>query len=188
MLIAEYSKPGRLPDPQYWLPAGTTVIVDEAGMLATPKLAALADLADYLDWRVVLVGDPLQFSAVGRGGMFQHLIGHAHDGAPIEHLEQIHRFTAPWEADASRRLRHGDITVLDDYDEHGRIHEALTAHDGRRQVVERWWEHRHDGNDVVMLAATNESVAELNRAAPRLRLDVGEVIQPTCRVSTSERP
>ncbi|HUR18270.1 MAG TPA: AAA family ATPase [Acidimicrobiales bacterium] len=46
-------------------------------MLATPKLADLSVLADHMDWRVILVGDPLQFSAVGRGGMFQHLIDHA---------------------------------------------------------------------------------------------------------------
>jgi conjugative relaxase-like TrwC/TraI family protein len=44
-LLVEYAKPGQLPDPQYLLPAGTTVIVDEAGMLSTPKLADLAALA-----------------------------------------------------------------------------------------------------------------------------------------------
>ena len=43
--------------------------------------------------------------------------------------------------------------------------------DGRRQVVTRWWEHRGDGIDVVMLAATNESVTELNRAAVALARD-----------------
>ena len=30
----------------------------------------LAELADLKGWRIALVGDPLQFSAVGRGGMF----------------------------------------------------------------------------------------------------------------------
>ena len=51
-----------------------TTIVDEAGTASTPKLAALARLADQYQWRVVLVGDPRQFSAVGRGGMFGHLV------------------------------------------------------------------------------------------------------------------
>lgn len=160
------------------LTAGTTVIVDEAGMLATPKLADLTALADHLDWRIVFVGDPLQFSAVGRGGMFQHLLDHAPDGAAIEHLERVHRFSAEWEADASLHLRCGDVTALDDYDEHGRIHGALTAADARRQVIGRWRELRVRGEDVVMLAATNESVSELNRAAQRLRLAAGEIVQP----------
>jgi conjugative relaxase-like TrwC/TraI family protein len=185
-LIVEYSKPGQLPDPRYRLPAGTTVILDEAGMLPTPKLADLSVLADHMDWRVVLVGDPLQFSAVGRGGMFDHLIEHAPDGAAIEHLERVHRFAAEWGADASLRLRHGDVTALDDYDEHGRIHDALTAADGRRQVVARWWEHRQARGDVVMLAATNESVTELNRAAQRLRLEAGEVVRPIHGVNLAD--
>lgn len=155
-------------------------------MLATPKLAALAALADYLDWRVVLVGDPLQFSAVGRGGMFEHLIDHAPDGAAIEHLERIHRFVEPWEAEASLRLRHGDLSALDDYAEHGRIHSALSERRARREVVTRWWELRQAGSDVVMLAATNESVTELNQAAQRLRLDAAEVVRPIHRVTLAD--
>lgn len=181
-LIVEYSKPGRLPDPSYLLPAGTTVIVDEAGMLSTPKFADLAALADHLDWRIVLVGDPLQFSAVGRGGMFRHLIEHAPDGAAIEHLERVHRFASRWEADASLRLRRGDTSALDDYDEHDRIHTAVIASDGRRQVVSRWWELRSEGRDVVMFTATNESATELNRTAQKLRLAAGEVVEPMRRV------
>jgi ATP-dependent exoDNAse (exonuclease V) alpha subunit len=177
-LLVEYAKPAQLPDPRFLLPAGTTVIVDEAGMLATPKLAALAALADYMDWRVVLIGDPLQFSAVGRGGMFEHLIDHAPDGAAIEHLERIHRFVEPWEAEASLRLRHGDISALDEYAEHGRIHSAFSERRARREVVTCWWDLRQAASEVVMLAATNESAAELNKAAQRLRLDSGEVASP----------
>lgn len=36
-------------------------------MLATPKLADLAAFAYYMDWRVVLVGDPLQCGPVVAG-------------------------------------------------------------------------------------------------------------------------
>ncbi|MGH9138279.1 MAG: AAA family ATPase [Acidimicrobiales bacterium] len=185
-LLVEYAKPGHLPDSRYLLPAGTTLIVDEAGMLATPKLADLAALADHMDWRVALVGDPLQFSAVGRGGMFRHLIEHAPDRAAVEHLERLHRFVADWEADVSLRLRQGDVSALDDYDEHGRIHTAINAGDGRRQLVTRWWALRQDGSDVVMLAATNESVTDLSRAAQRLRLDAGGLVQPIHRVELAD--
>ena len=68
---------------------------------STPKLAALARLADDKAWRVVMVGDPRQFSAVGRGGMFAHLI----DTYGAIELDHIHRFTHQWERDATRRLR-----------------------------------------------------------------------------------
>ncbi len=50
------------------------MIVDEAATASTPKLAHLARLADQHHWRIVLVGDPRQFAAVGRGGMFSHLV------------------------------------------------------------------------------------------------------------------
>ena len=75
-------------EPRYDLPVGATLIVDEAGMLPTAKLAELADLADVKGWRVVLVGDPQQFSAVGRGGMFGLLV----DTFGAIELERVHRF------------------------------------------------------------------------------------------------
>ncbi|MEL6894235.1 MAG: MobF family relaxase, partial [Actinomycetota bacterium] len=78
----------RQPDHRYELPAGTTLIVDEAGMTSTPKLAELAALADQKRWRVVLVGDPMQFSAVGRGGMFGLLV----DSYSAVELDRVHRF------------------------------------------------------------------------------------------------
>ena len=90
----------RAPNPHYDLPAGATVIVDEAGMMSTPKLAELAALADRKHWRVVLVGDPLQFSAVGRGGMFELFV----DTNEAVELDRVHRFDNDWERDASLRL------------------------------------------------------------------------------------
>jgi len=86
----------RRPGTRFDLPAGATVIVDEAGMLPTAKLAALARLADDRGWRIALVGDPLQFSAVGRGGMFGLLV----DTFGAIELERVHRFDNEWERDA----------------------------------------------------------------------------------------
>ncbi len=80
-------------------------------MASTPQLAQLAALADHHQWRIVLVGDPRQFSAVGRGGMFG-LLAETHGAVELDH---IHRFTHPWERDASLRLRAGDVSVLDLY-------------------------------------------------------------------------
>src|SRR5690606_1005711 len=47
------------------LPAGTTLIVDEAGMLGTSSLDTMMSLAREHAWRLVLVGDPRQLQAVG---------------------------------------------------------------------------------------------------------------------------
>ena len=74
-LLVEHRRNGG-PAARYQLPAGGTLLVDEAAMVATPTLAEAARLADRQGWRVVLVGDPLQFLAVGRAGMFDWLVEH----------------------------------------------------------------------------------------------------------------
>ena len=116
-LVYEWSRPDRPPDPWWQYGPGTTVVVDEAGMLATHDLHRMMQLARQERWRLVLVGDPHQLQAVGRGGMFAELCT---AGRTIE-LERIHRFVEPWEAAASLQLRHGDSRALDAYEAHGRI-------------------------------------------------------------------
>jgi conjugative relaxase-like TrwC/TraI family protein len=116
-LLHEHVRGDRPPLERYRLATGTTVIVDEAGMVGTHSLAKLVRLAESNGWRVALVGDPYQLQAVGRGGMFHELTltGHVHE------LDRIYRFTEPWEAAASLKLRRGDPRALDDYLAHDRI-------------------------------------------------------------------
>ena len=160
----------RPPDHRYDLPVGATVIVDEAGMVPTARLAELADLADVRGWRIALVGDPLQFSAVGRGGMFGLLV----DTFDAVELDRVHRFHQPWERDASLRLRHGDIDVADIYEDHGRLHGG-TPDAMERAAVIRWWDHRQAGETVALMAPTIETTDRLNLRAQQLRIRAGEL-------------
>jgi conjugative relaxase-like TrwC/TraI family protein len=165
-----YEHRDQQPRPPYALPAGTTVLVDEAGMLSTPKFADLVQVADQQQWRVVLIGDPRQLSPVGRGGMFNHLV----DSCDVIELDRVHRFHEPWERDASLGLRRGDTRALDQYETHGRLHEG-TAIDITRAAVREWRTHRDNGDDVVMLAITNDTVAKLNLYAQQHRVFQGEI-------------
>jgi conjugative relaxase-like TrwC/TraI family protein len=160
----------RPPDHRYDLPVGATVLVDEAGMLATDRLAELADLADVRGWRVVLLGDPLQFSAVGRGGMFGLLV----DTCDAIELDRVHRFTQPWERDATLRVRAGDPDITYIYDTHGRLHGG-TPETMERAAVRAWWSHRQAGETVALLAPTNELVDRLNQRCQARRLHAGEL-------------
>lgn len=160
----------RPPDHRYDLPASSTVLVDEAAMVSTPKLAELFELAEEREWRLVLVGDPLQFSAVGRSGMFGHLV----DSFDAIELERVHRFNHPWEAKASLRLRRGDPTVVEDYDERGRLHGG-TAMRMRGAAVTAWWEAIERGETASLMAPTNAAVVELNNSAQWRRLDGGQL-------------
>ena len=169
-LLTEHRLTGRPPDPVYDLDAGTTVIVDEAGTASTPKLAELAGLADQHHWRVILVGDPRQFSAVGRGGMFAHLI--QNHGA-VE-LDQVHRFRHHWERQASLRLRTGDPAALLEYDRRGRIHSGSQQH-MEIEIIRAWWEARQRGETVALMANNTETVTRLNQLAQQTRIHTGEI-------------
>ncbi|MEX0666964.1 MAG: AAA family ATPase, partial [Acidimicrobiia bacterium] len=154
----------------YDLPAGTTVIVDEAGTAATPKLAELARLADQKGWRIVLVGDPRQFSAVGRGGMFGHLA----DTYGAVELDRVHRFRHHWERRASLRLRAGDPGVLAEYERRGRLHGG--AHEQMEtEIIMAWQKARHRGGTVALMANSTDTVAQLNRLAQDTRIMIGEL-------------
>jgi ATP-dependent exoDNAse (exonuclease V) alpha subunit len=169
-LLHEHAQVDRPPGPVFDLPGGSTVIVDEAGTVSTPKLAALARLADQRAWRVVLVGDPRQFSAVGRGGMFAHLI----DTHGAIELDQVHRFANRWERETSLRLRNGDTSVLDEYHRRGRLHDGTHA-DMETEILESWSQTRRRGEAVALMANTVDTVTRLNQAAQQTRIRNGEL-------------
>lgn len=155
----------RPPEPRYDLPWGATVIVDESGMLPTANFAELAELADAHGWRLAFVGDPMQFSAVGRGGMFGHLV----DIFGGVELDRVHRFENEWERAASLHLRHGDTDVAALYDAHGRLHGGATI-EMEHACVQRWWEYRDARMPSLLMATTNEAVERLNQQAQRQRI------------------
>jgi hypothetical protein len=169
-LLTEHTLGTRPPDPIYDLSPGTTVIVDEAGTASTPTLAELARLADQHDWRVVLVGDPRQFSAVGRGGMFAHLV---QNYGAVE-LDQVHRFRHDWERQASLRLRTADPAALLDYDRRGRIHGG-SHHQMEAEIIRSWRETRERGETVALMANNTETVDRLNQLAQQTRIEAGEL-------------
>jgi conjugative relaxase-like TrwC/TraI family protein len=164
-LLSEHSHPTRPPDPEFDLPRGTTVIVDEAATASTPKLAALFRLADQHDWRLVLVGDPRQFSAVGRGGMFSHLV----DIHGAVELDQVHRFDHPWERRASLVLRTGDPGALVEYDRRGRLHGG-TLEQVETGIITAWRDARSRGDTVALMANNTDTVARLNHLAQQTRI------------------
>ncbi len=169
-LLVEHSLSDRSARPEFDLPPRSTVIVDEAGTASTPKLAALAELADRKDWRVVMVGDPRQFSAVGRGGIFGYLV----DEHGAVELDQVHRFHQEWERRASLQLRDGNPQALVDYEAHGRLHGGTTM-EMESQIIGAWWAARQRGETVAIMANSNETVARLNKQAQLLREHSGEL-------------
>jgi conjugative relaxase-like TrwC/TraI family protein len=171
----------RRPAGAYRLPPGATLILDEAGMTGTGALDRLVALAVSQRWRLVLVGDPHQLQAVGRGGMFDELCrsGRTHE------LATIHRFRHRWEQAASMKLRAGSAEALDAYIDHGRVTEGnfeqLAA-----EAVRHWIDHTAAGRRVAVVAETNEHVDALNAAIQQARRQRGELGLRVVRVAEGE--
>jgi conjugative relaxase-like TrwC/TraI family protein len=171
-LLHEWRRSDRPPLPEFQLAAGTTVVVDEAGMLSTPALHQLIGLADAQRWRLALVGDHRQLQAVGRSGLFAELCRTGR----VDELERLHRFSQPWEAAASLLLRSGDPRALDAYEGHDRIIPGNLA-DHLAHIASTWIGHRRHrhGGSLAVVASTNEHVDVINRAVQTARLATGEL-------------
>jgi conjugative relaxase-like TrwC/TraI family protein len=169
-LLHEHNRSDRPPEPPWRLPADSTVIVDEAGMLATADLHQLTRLADQHRWRLALVGDPHQLHSVARGGMFAELCA---TGRPIE-LDTIHRFHNDWEAAASLQLRHGNPAGLDAYLDHDRILPA-PFHEHLDDIATACTAALHRGEYVAITTTTNDHVDAINHAVQTHRLAAGQL-------------
>ena len=109
------------------------ILLDEAGQVDTADLLKLQATADQAGARIVPVGDEFQLGAINAGGMFPLLA----DRLGAVEIHEVHRFAEQWEKDASLKLRHGDVTVIADYQARGRVH-AGREDQARRDMVLDW--------------------------------------------------
>ncbi|WP_312802036.1 MobF family relaxase [Corynebacterium variabile] len=157
----------------------TVVVVDEAGMVATPDVVRLLEVATAADARVVLVGDPHQYSAVkARSGMLATL---AHELPDAVELSEVFRQQDPAERAASRGLRDGDgpavARAADWYAEHGRL-SAGSVSAMLTDALEAWHADVRAGWESLLVADSNDTVDALNVAAQQ-RMAADGVIDPT---------
>lgn len=92
---------------EFDLHAGDVLIVDEAGMAGTARLAAVVEHAERAGAHVRLIGDPAQLAAIESGGALRLV---AHEVGAIE-LESVWRFGTNGEAAASLMLRDGTTST-----------------------------------------------------------------------------
>jgi exodeoxyribonuclease V alpha subunit len=171
------------------LPAGSVVVVDEAGLLSVGQAVALTEVVREAGAALRLVGDPRQLGAVGRGGVMETAVRWAPGGEVT--LSQVHRFlrletdpdglpvTVPdvaW-AQVCQQLREGTepAGVAQALFERG----AVVVHPSRGEAVaalaaQAAREAKNEGA-LALTVATNADAAELNGAARALRVAAGEV-------------
>ncbi len=143
---------------------GDLVLGDEASMWSTPDLADVISQVAAAGAKLVLAGDTGQLQAVQNGGgmtLLTSTLGFVRLAEPV-------RFDQAWERAASLRLRAGDMSVLAEYDEHGRIIGG-EVEDMMDAAARAYVAHALDGTDVLLMAADHARRRELCR---RIRDDL----------------
>ncbi len=157
----------------------TVLVVDEAAMVGTRKLARLLEHAQAANAKVVLVGDPCQLPEIDAGGAFRGL--RARLGASL--LTENRRQVDQWERGSLGALRHGDVDqALDSYLAHGRVHQAASDDEARELLVEEWINAHLEGQDVLMVSSQLHDVDDLNGRARRILQDEGHLGPDQIRV------
>ena len=155
---------------RFALSRGDTIILDEAGTMNTQDYHRLLSVCRSEGYRLALVGDPLQLSAVGRGGMMNH----ACEIVPAVELEKVHRFREAWEGEASLALRKARREVLSVYEGHGRIHSG-DEEDVHERMLADWWAAHRSGATYAFSAPTRKQAHHLAGLAQQQRIEAGEL-------------
>ena len=146
----------------------TVLVVDEAGMLGSRKLARLLDHAQQAQAKVVLVGDDRQLAAIDAGGGFRAL--RLRLGA--SELTENRRQHQAWEREALELVRSGLVEeAVAAYRAHDRVVAADSKPAATLALLQDWWAawqqaERDPAQEVVVLAVRRAEVDRLNSGLP----------------------
>jgi hypothetical protein len=173
-----------LDDGREQLHARTLLVVDEAGMLGSRKLARLLDHAERAGAKVVLVGDDRQLAAIDAGGGFRAL--RLRLGA--SELTENRRQQQAWEREALELVRSGLVeAAVAAYRAHDRVVAADSKPASTLALLQNWWQawkeaERDPAQDVIVLAGRRAEVDRLNTACQQLLAARGRLGQQRLQV------
>ncbi|MHB1539451.1 MAG: MobF family relaxase [Solirubrobacteraceae bacterium] len=155
---------------------GSTIFLDEAGMVDHSRLDALTSLVERTGAKLIAIGDGKQLPSIGPGGMFDRLAEHV----PSLELAEIHRTSDPRERRAWQALRAGEPeAAMAHYKSQGRLHLADTREQAAENAVQSWARLVEECGDIRAVAliadASNAEIDRLNHRAQHLRAARGEL-------------
>jgi conjugative relaxase-like TrwC/TraI family protein len=148
----------------------TVLVVDEAGMLGSRKLARLLDHAEQAGAKVVLVGDDRQLAAIDAGGGFRALRLRLGASELLENRRQLQA----WEREALELVRFGLVEeAVAAYRAHDRVVCAESKPAATLALLTDWWQayqeaEQDPAQDVIVLASRRAEVDRLNTACQEL--------------------
>ncbi|MBS1891899.1 MAG: relaxase domain-containing protein [Actinobacteria bacterium] len=165
------------------LPTGIVILVDESSTTSTEDMAALVELVELCDGKLVLIGDERQIGSVGAGGLYGRL---ASVTEPVR-LTEIRRQRDPHDRRIVEMAHEGrGSDALDLLRARERLLIADTLDAALDALSLDWHRALVDGDDAVMIARRIRDVEDLNvRARELLRAD-GRLAGPRVEVGGRE--
>ncbi|MBE0010141.1 MULTISPECIES: MobF family relaxase [unclassified Arthrobacter] len=161
-------------NPSFILGAGDVIIVDEAGMVTTPKLAEVVAVAARNGAVIRAIGDDRQLGAIGSGGALRLL----NNEVGAVRLEEVHRFRTEGESEASLALREPPAAGVDTpfhwYLENKRV-TAGTTEAMTQDALAAWMADTQAGKTSLLIATDNATVTDLNARAQAARIATGDL-------------
>jgi conjugative relaxase-like TrwC/TraI family protein len=147
-------------------PLGAALLVDEASMVGTRDVAALARHIEAAGGAIKLIGDADQHGPVDAGGLFR-VLARQRDDQVVQLVANNRQLDATDRA-VIEEYRQGQVpAALTRLEAAGRIVKSATAPDSYRRMVEDWWRGVTTGSADPMIAGPNRVRADLNRIARR---------------------
>ena len=156
------------------LNAQTVVVVDEAGMVDSRKMAAVIEATRNAGAKLVLVGDHRQLQPIEAGGLFRALT----ERLETANLAQIRRQVEPWARDAVHAIGEGRASdALRAYEARGLLHVSATKTEAIQSLVTEWAKagEQHPDESRLMLAGERAEVRALNLQAREHQQHAGKL-------------
>ncbi|MGE0279034.1 MAG: MobQ family relaxase [Rhizobiaceae bacterium] len=150
----------------------TVLIVDEAGMLSTKHLAAVAEQAKAAGAKLILAGDDKQLASIERGGMFGAL-KERHSAAE---LHEVVRVSDAGQQRAFNLMHKGEfLPALSILSRQGGINWSGRQEEAFDRLVSKWKQDSAAAPDKsrFVFAYTNADVAAINAALRQVRAGEG---------------
>jgi conjugative relaxase-like TrwC/TraI family protein len=161
----------------------TVVVLDEAAMVGTRKLARLLDYGDRAGSKVVMIGDDRQLASIDTGGAFRAF--RLRLGAT--ELRGNHRQQTALGQDVAALFRAGrQDEAFDRLVAHGKVIVCRTEAEANAAQVRDWWQRFRDGQQAGMIAFSRAETTRLNLAARELMTEAGRLGPDALQVGERE--
>ena len=137
-------------------------VVDETSMLGHKDAYRFFKLAEKLDLKLILVGDPMQHGSVPRGALMRIL--KEYGGIKPFRLTEIMRQETPEYRAAAKLLSEGKtLEGFDAIDAIGRIKQVADAGDRYRQIAGDYLQALDDKKTVIVISPTHAEAARVTQ-------------------------